>query len=215
MNKLKKMFYLVERPKLLVRLLSLGFNGYLYETGWINSYLEQSPVNNKSKPLPWVTLPFIDFIKERLDKDIVVFEYGSGNSTLFLADYVKQVFSVEHDQKWFDIVTSKAQSNVELYYCNLEYNSRYCRFAETLDLKFNLIIVDGRDRVNCVLNSLEALTQDGCIVIDDSERKYYRKAIDFLEKNKFKRIDFWGIAPGLSEKKCTSVFYRNDNCLKI
>ena len=43
------------------------------------------PIDKNSNPLPWVTYGFIDFISERLNKSIDVFEYGSGNSTLWYA----------------------------------------------------------------------------------------------------------------------------------
>ena len=64
-------------------------------------------------------------------------------------------------------------------------------------------------------HSLEALSPIGVIILDDSERKEYSERISLLVKNNFKRIDFWGIAPGILYRKCTTIFYKNLNCLGI
>ena len=84
-----------------------------------------------------------------------------------------------------------------------------------LEEKFDIIIVDGRDRVNCCKQAVEALTESGVVVLDDSERTGYWEGIDFLLKNGFKQLSFSGISPGLFYLKSTSVFYKTNNCLSI
>jgi hypothetical protein len=64
---------------------------------------EASPVQNE---LPWITFPAIRFLESSLTKDMVVYEYGSGGSTLFFAKRVKQVYSVEHNEDWFLIIST-------------------------------------------------------------------------------------------------------------
>jgi hypothetical protein len=51
--------------------------------------------------------------------------------------------------------------------------------------------------------------------LDDSERDAYDEAVSFLLSNNFKKIDFWGISPGLFYKKSTTIFYKKKNCLDI
>lgn len=82
MNKIKKFFKLIQKPRLLCSLPSMGANGYLYEIGWINSFQNKMPMNKSGAPFPWVTYSFIDYISSRLKLDMDIFEYGSGNSTL-------------------------------------------------------------------------------------------------------------------------------------
>ena len=84
-----------------------------------------------------------------------------------------------------------------------------------MDKKFDIVIVDGRDRVNCVKNAVNSIKVDGVIVLDDSERESYKAGIDFLLNKNFKKIDFWGISPGLFYKKNTSIFYKVNNCIGI
>ncbi len=49
-----------------------------------------------------------------MTKNLVLFEFGSGNSTLFFAERVKNVISVEHNKEWYQIVNSTKPSNVRL-----------------------------------------------------------------------------------------------------
>jgi len=196
-------------------LLGLKRNGYLHDIGWVNSIVSHQVVDVTNNPIPWVTYPFIQFIAERLNPALELFEYGSGNSTLYYSKRVAKVCSVENDKSWYEKIKSFMPDNVTLFFCELEYDGDYCRYASKIDNKFDLIIIDGRDRVNCAINSIEALKPTGVVVLDDSEREEYMPAINFLKGYDFKRIDFWGIAPTVDYLKCTSIFYRNNNCLNI
>ena len=60
-----------------------------------------SPLQDK---IPWITFGAIRFLKRLLTKEMVVYEFGSGGSTLFFANRVKRVYSVEHDTAWFEKV---------------------------------------------------------------------------------------------------------------
>jgi len=202
-------------PKLLKMLLSMNSGGYLKDIGWIESFKNQLPMDKEENPLPWVTYSFIDFISDRLTNEMNIFEYGSGNSTLWYAQRVNSVTSVEHDKEWFEKIKNSMPENVNINYQKLIKNEKYSHFTSQSSEKFDIVIVDGRDRVNCILNSINSLNNNGVIVLDDSEREYYLKGIKFLLTNGFKKIDFWGISPGLFYKKCTTIFYKEDNCLGI
>jgi hypothetical protein len=215
---LKRMLRLIEviqRPYLAKTLLmSSSIGGYLSEIGWVKSFLVKMPVDKHGNPYPWVTYPFIDFIGVRLNKSMNVFEYGSGNSTFYYADKVKSVISVEHDRLWYEQVKNKISDNVTLIYQDLD-TGNYSMTVGMQQKLFDIIIVDGRDRINCLKQSINALSEEGIIVLDDSEREIYVEGIVFLKDNGFNKIDFWGISPGLLYKKCTSIFYKQGNCLTI
>lgn len=212
-NKLSP-FTLLNPTKLRV-LLSLGMKGYLADRGWFDAYRTQSAIDENGRPIPWVTYSFIDFIDERINKEHDVFEFGSGNSTLFYAGRAKSVVSVEHDRDWFEKSLKLKLPNVEMIQCDLESEGEYSKSAVRTDKRFHVIIVDGRDRVNCCKEALEALTEDGVVVLDDSERSKYDKAFLFFERNGFKHLPFTGMAPGAIISKCTTIFYRPNNCLGI
>ena len=215
MSTLKALAKLLAKPDRLRALLSYGHKGYLNSIGWFTAFDHKQALDGNGNALPWVTYPFIDFIKERINKTQHIFEYGSGNSTIFYAERAATVTSVEHDKGWFDKVKGTSPANAEMIFCELERDGEYAKKAALLGKKFDIIIVDGRDRVRCCKYSLGALTDNGVIVLDDSERDFYQPACDLLKEKGFKQISFSGISPGLFYEKATSVFYKPDNCLGI
>lgn len=202
-------------PARIKSLLSFGIKGYLSEIGWFKSFDSKSPVDAYSEPIPWVTYSFIDFIAERIRKEHVIFEFGSGNSTFYYAKRALKVVSVEHDKSWFDKISAAKPTNSDMIYCELKPAGDYCKMPVSMGQKFDIIIVDGRDRVNCCYQSLAALSESGVLVLDDSEREKYSEAIVFLKNEGFKELSFSGISPGLFYRKSTSVFYKANNCLGI
>lgn len=205
----------LKQPKRLKSLLSFNSKGYLNTIGWFNAFDTQSPVDEKGNPIPWVTYSFIDFIKDRLKPEHAVFEFGSGNSTIFYAQRTGIVVSVEHDKEWYEKITATKPDNAEMIFCELQRDGDYCRMPVKLGEEFDIIIVDGRDRVNCCIQAVEALSSTGVIVLDDSERPGYRDGINYLLDKGFKQLPFSGISPGLFYYKTTTVFYKPDNCLGI
>jgi hypothetical protein len=196
-------------------LFSLRSFGYLSEVGWFNAIKTKSSVDQNFKPIPWVTYPFLDFITERLNKDLEVFEFGSGNSTLFFSKRVRQITSVEHNKEWYNNLIGKIPENVKLMLTKSDNEEDYIGLLTNEDKKFEMILIDGIHRVSCCSVSLNYLTDKGVIVLDDSEREEYKLGFDSILKDGFKKIDFWGISPGYLFRKSTTIFYKDDNCLGI
>jgi hypothetical protein len=215
MNFFSKALTIVRNPNIFRRLVSFYWDGYLLETGWFESYRKLRPVNGKNEPIPWVTYAFIDFIESRLHSQLTMLEYGSGYSTLYYSKKLKHVHAVEHDEPWFKEMSGQMPPNVSLSHVALDTNGKYASFAKNTVIKFDIIVVDGRDRVNCIKQSIDSLSPAGVMVLDDSERDEYREGIAFLRAKNFRSIEFWGIAPGIFFRKCTTVFYRDGNCLGI
>lgn len=76
------------------RLSTFGYC-YLQENGYFND-----DPSDKDGYTPWYTYPAITFLKDILQKEHKVFEYGSGYSTLFFKDKVQELYTVEHDNEW-------------------------------------------------------------------------------------------------------------------
>jgi hypothetical protein len=206
---------LLPLSKIEKQLLSLQKQGYLYDEGWIRSYLEKNVIDLNGNPKPWLTFTATQFLEERLNNKLDLFEFGGGNSTLFWAKKCNSVNTVEHDLEWFNKIKGNKIANVEMYYQELEYDSEYCRFPNKLDKEFDIIIVDGRDRVNCCKNSINSLRSSGVIVLDDSIRPRYIEASNYLIAHGFRKLNFWGMEALYTHKTCTTIFYKEDNCLGI
>ena len=122
-KKIKKLYNIVFQPTLTARLFFMNLeSGYLYDIGWINSFKNKMPMDRNCNPLPWVTYSFMEFIYERLDCKMDIFEFGAGNSTLWYASKVNTVTSVEHDQIWYKKIQNDMPANVYINYEALIYH---------------------------------------------------------------------------------------------
>jgi precorrin-6B methylase 2 len=196
-------------------LYALRNKGYLFEMGWFESHQQKAAIGRGGRPIPWITYPSLTFLEERVKKDFVVFEYGSGNSTLWWAQRSNSVISCEHDPAWYAQVLPRIPQNVELNHVALEYGGAYSSLIRQYTNKFDVVFIDGRDRVNCVRNSLDALKPNGVIILDNSDVEAYAPALEFMSAQGFKRIDFVGPGPITPAVWRTSIFYRDGNCLNI
>ena len=214
-QKLKTFVYLLFEPKILRQLISFRSFGYLLETGWLNSFKRGNPIDSNFKPLPWFTYSAIDFLEEKLESNFQILEFGSGNSTLFFAERVQKVFSFEHNSEWYNKLQSRVPQNVELIPVLSGSSKEYLNESKKLSEKFDLVIVDGLFRNECLSESMNLINNKGLIILDDSERKDYKDGIRLLLESEFKKIDFSGIAPGVFFRKCTTIFYRDFNVFDI
>lgn len=188
---------------------------YIHSTGWVQSIKRGYPCDKNGAELPWMNYSVINILNERLSNDLTLFEYGSGYSTLFFAKKVKSVVSVEYDQRWFDNMEAKKPANVELVFREKDKDGIYCRTITEYEQKFDVVIVDGRDRVNCVKQSLSRLTERGVIILDDSSRGRYLKAIDFAKEKGFRALCLDGLKPTGYHVDRTTILYRDNNCLNL
>jgi hypothetical protein len=214
-EKIKTILKLLNEPKVLYSLVSFRSFGYLLETGWFESFKSGEPLDADLKPTPWFTYSAIDFLKERLNHGLSLLEFGSGNSTLFFAERTKKIISLEHNKDWHQKISSKLPENVELINTSSATDKDYLQPLVENSIKFDVIIIDGIYRNECIMNSINHLSERGVIILDDSERDVYAKGIKHLLDRGFKQINFSGIAPGIFFRKCTSIFYKNKNCLNI
>jgi hypothetical protein len=187
--------------------------GYLNATGWLKSIYTKKSVDKRNNPIPWMTYPFFDFINERLSNDFTLFEYGSGNSTLYWAKRLKKVISVEHDIEWYEMMRKIIPCNVNYRFVLI--NENYANSIALTEEKFDIIVIDGRKRVECAKIAPKFLNSAGIIIWDNSFRMKYKEGINFLEKEGYKHIDFAGLNPLGNVKTVTSVFYKHPNCLNI
>lgn len=189
---------------------------YLKQSGWLQSWRQHRPVDATGDPIPWFTYPAIAFIEEKLaQRPLKIFEYGSGNSTKWFASRVASIYSVENDSDFYVEMQPQLAPIENVTYELVTLEDGYSRKILDFNNEFDVIIVDGRERVECTKNTLDALAEGGVIIFDNSDRKRYQEAYDFLRENGFKQIDFVGPGPLVYAAWKTSVFYRDNNCFDI
>ena len=190
-------------------------HGYLDETGWIKSKMSHMPIDRNGDPLPWFTYPSIAFLAGRVEPGMSVFEYGSGNSTLWWSKRVARVVACEHHDEWYNYLKDRLPANVEYVHQALETGGDYCKSILRFDERFDIVAIDGRDRVNCAKAALPKLHERGVIIWDNTDREKYQEGFIFLADNGFRKLDFEGPGPAKNNGWRTSIFYRDDNCLNI
>ncbi|MDN3204719.1 hypothetical protein [Algoriphagus sediminis] len=152
--------------------------------------------------LPWITHYAYERLKGLVKPDMRVLEFGMGGSTLFFRNLGAEVYSFEHDEQWFNNVKGELEADDKVH-LNLikpevndptidsNYSSEHGLFSEGLTWKayahgadhfdkefFDIILIDGRARPQCLRNSISKLKKGGILVFDNSDRDSYQEAIE-------------------------------------
>ena len=188
---------------------------YLNTTGWLESNRRKYPCKPDGSPLPWLNYPTIALLEKRLNKKHLLFEYGSGYSTLFFANLVSGIVSVEYDKEWLDRINSMQPKNAVVHHVPKDIDGKYCRSILSSETNYHIFLIDGRDRINCIKQSIKKLTDDGVIIFDDSQRSEYQEAQLFMKDLGFLHLELEGLKPNSFELDSTSLFYRRNNCLGL
>ncbi len=86
--------------------------GYLGKMGWFSS-LDGTPRDHGGF-VPYITYPALRQLRTLVRPDFRVFEYGCGASSLWWAQHVAEVISVEHDPGWAERVAAHAPANLQI-----------------------------------------------------------------------------------------------------
>jgi precorrin-6B methylase 2 len=198
----------------LYRLLT-DINTFLGKINWFESFRQFNAIGPNNEAYPWYTYACIDFIEKRIEKKFNIFEFGAGHSTIWWAKRVNSIISCEHEKNWIQKLSPMLPQNALLIHHNLEPGSDYENSILQYNSSFDIIIIDGRKRVECVKNSVHKLTSNGVIIWDNSDLTEYNEAYEYLKNCGFRRIDFHGMGPIQTSAWSTAIFYRQNNCFNI
>ena len=125
--------------------------------------------------MPWLTCSSIGFLRLLIADNprLRVLEFGAGGSTLWFADRrVEYVRTIEHSPDWYhDVLQHIEGSNVDLRLLPRPYDTAW---QTPGDEPFDLVLVDGRDRVACATAAYTALKPGGVLMLDNAERGGYQ-----------------------------------------
>lgn len=190
--------------------------GYLSDVGWYRSVAEQRIVDAAGEPIPWLTYPAIQLLNTNLPREnLRVFEYGAGASTFWWSARASSVLSVEHDRDWHSSVSSSLPSNVTLLLIPLSEPEAYDRAVLQGDGPYDVVVIDGRRRVECSLHVPARLSSRGIVVWDNSDRPRYARGLAEFERLGFRRLDLHGMAPRDTISAVTAILYRDQNLLGL
>lgn len=131
--------------------------------------------------LPWLTRAMIENLDTWLRPDDVGLEFGSGRSTIWFAQRVGHLTSVEHHPGWYTTVNDSLQGKrggVKLTDC-VDYHlcedgssegaeTNYVHVAKQMKShSLDFCLIDGVARDHCALASLDKLKPGGILIIDN------------------------------------------------
>jgi len=160
-----------------------------------------------SQNTPWLSPACIAILDKTLSTQMNGLEYGSGRSTIFFAQRLGNLTSIEHDKSWFDKISkdlqemgiknvdyilvppaqSESKKNLEIRFKkdfdseNQNYQSYYKHVQDYPDEYFDFVIIDGRARVECTQRAIPKIKKGGMLIIDNSERKRYKPIHEMLK----------------------------------
>lgn len=189
---------------------------------------------------PWIPYLATEYIILRwprvFERPLRIFEWGSGDSTLFFLDNGAHVVSIEHDSEFYEKLNSTLwRDNWKVEYklippeqgeigpdkANPAHyksgstqlgNVNFKRYVSVIDDYglFDLILIDGMARASCIHHAFSHVAPGDCMVIDNTgDRPYYLEQTLSLFGNYesgWERIDFMGYGPILDYKWQTTFF---------
>jgi predicted O-methyltransferase YrrM len=183
------------------------------KAGWKKSFMEGIAQDENGNNLPWMTYGAIEFLQKTINKNMRVFEFGCGSSTLFFAKIAKEVIALETNKFWQNLINEKLKNlnlkaEIHLMSDGID-NENYQIFPQNFSEKFDLIVIDSIKRFACAQNAINFLNEGGIIILDDSQRPNYQKIFRFFAEKNFKATIFTGIEPGKLKLKETTIFKKN------
>lgn len=175
----------------------------LQKRGQTGRDTEGNCTDANGKPTLWMTYSSIDFLDSYDFSEATVFEYGSGGSTLCWKEKCKAIVSVEHYAPWFKKMKKHIGENVQII-----QQTDLTRYSSEIDKYglFDIIVIDGAERMSCTLRAKEHLAEGGLIILDNAE--WYPNCATVLRESGFTQIDFCGFSPLNSFTEMTSIFIK-------
>ena len=121
---------------------------------------------------PWLSPQQTAFFQSILRPEFVVFEYGAGGSTFWLAKQVKEVVSVETKPAWNAAVTAEVKRRG---LTNVTLRDHWPESAGVMAHAFDLVFIDngkGADRFWAFRDAFALLVKPGGWVVLDNIGKF-------------------------------------------
>lgn len=187
-------------------------SGYLGQVGWFETRASRRAGDREGRPTPWFTYPAIRLLADRVQPGWRVLEFGAGMGTLWWARHVREAVAVEHDPAWATQV--EAQGVARVLRGGAHDAAAY--LAPALGTgPYDVVVVDGLHRNECLAAAPGLLGEGGFIVLDDAQRPEYQAAVDALRGRGFRVLELHGPQPVSKHPGCTAVLYRDGNLLGL
>jgi hypothetical protein len=176
--------------------------------GFYKSTLLGLPVDKFGLPIPWFSYPAINFLNQYNLDGKKVFEWGSGNSSLYWASRCQCVVSVENNLRWYKKIVEKTKKIKKLKVVYAKNKTEYLTSIQKGKSKFDIIVIDGYYRKEAAQLSADRVKSGGMIILDNSD--WHPGASKYLRDKKFIEIDMAGFGPINPYTTTTSFYIKGD-----
>ena len=200
--------------------LTLAFlAGHPRELARLPRWLREKRAQTMGLRAPWWPYAAAEWVASALPPRPHVFEYGGGGSTLWLEDLGATVTVVEHDEAWHGQISAALSEGTTALFrppartgtiTSSVASGFFDDYVAAIDCQpddsLNLVIVDGRARVECVRRAMPKVREGGILVLDDADRRRYQPALRALAG--WERHAFTGLKPGTRHPAHSSAWKR-------
>jgi Methyltransferase domain len=163
----------------------------------------KASVDQNGQPIPWYTYPALEFVDDLSFAGKRIFEFGSGNSTIYWARRCEEIVAVEHDPDWHAKIADAMPANATLLHRPNEAD--FIAQIERHGL-FDVVIIDSPNwRWACARIAGRFLRPGGLIILDNSD--WYVKAAEELSGQGYLQVDMKGFGPINPYTWVTSFFF--------
>ena len=190
----------ISGSKLPIEELHLSFltNKLRTEYGFLESSKRNIPVNDKNEVMPMYTYPCYEWLNSIDWTNSKVFEYGTGYSTIWWQNKNVDYHAVEDNKQWYDMIEDKT---------NINYKPGLHKYIQSIydyNYKFDVIVIDGVFRFDCIKPALDKIKNDGIIIVDNTD--WHRNSKEELDKSDLIPIHFHGFKPLHVDSETTSCY---------
>lgn len=124
---------------------------------------------------PWFNPMSFDLLESIVNPLFNVFEWGAGYGTLWWGKYTNSILAIEHNKDWYnkinDWIVKVGLHNTSIKYIPIKTQRElYPKIIKEQKNKFDLIVIDGKDRVDCAKYAKDMIKEYGWIILDNSDR---------------------------------------------
>ncbi len=172
---------------------------------WLKSMaMRRKPL---SYALPWLTFDAIRVIEARLRPGTRVFEFGSGHSTVYWAEKGAELYSVEDDAFWFGMMQTKLQGRPDVHLFFEQEHWDYVGRVGKCEGTFDIVLVDGSHRKDCMLAAMPMLKPGGLLVVDNTDWHWFQKVFPRMPPD-WVVHHYPGCAPFIGHASQTTVWVK-------
>jgi hypothetical protein len=180
------------------------------DLGYYRSVVNTQSCDGAGLPVPWITYPALAYLEKIELSDKRVFEYGSGNSTLYWHRRAKSITAVENHPRWHKTIKERLPQEID--YMFRSDPREYAAAIHGTKGEFDVIVVDGSYRYDCAVQACPKLAPDGFMIVDNSD--WLANTCNYLREFGLIEIDMDGFGPINGFTWTTSFFFTRNVSLR-